>query len=748
MKKIFLIVACTLAMTSSAQNSANNSAIETKDPRPNPDKISILWDTSLKLNSRSIDKELQLLKLYVENIGSVSVSVSKFSNTIYESKNFSCNSGCEELFTYLKTSEYNGASNFSGLLDKNSEKADVVLVFTNGISVFEPLESRLEIPVFTVNSKKEAEHALLQEVAAASEGSYIDLTARTPQDALEYLLNKIEDDSYTPPVKEGTAAMYYGVVHSDGNPIQGAVVRIKNSFNEVQTESNGRYKIAAQAGDILEISALGMVTKDTLLTDTKKTHIPLVADGELLDEVLLQKKRKAEETVETPFGNQKREAVGYSLGQKFTSADIQPYHTSLRQILVRMPGVIIEGNEGIDEKYVFRKTANASFQNSGKTYPAIVLDGLLIDQQTQRVPFIDPNTIESITLLKSALSTVRFGQLAAYGAIVIETKDYDPGEVVKRENTALVKGNEYDETVTTLEQATSNLGKSNYLVTLEKSSSFEEAKALYYKQLKYEKNNIDYYLTVAPYFERWNQGFASDILSNIAAVAPRNVKALKVLAFQYEKNKELEKARYIYEQLINVQPQDLQSYRDLALIYTQTGEYDLAATLYRQMIYNTIPNVDFAPVQDIVINEFRHLIKNHKSKINYEGLPNELLSLDFKKDIRIVLEWNHPAMEFDIQIVNPEKKYFSFSHTAFNNKELLQNEIDEGFFMKEFIIDDGEKGSWMVNIRYLGQHNDNVPLILKYTMFKNYGTPKETKVMKTLQLDKYQDKITLDNFIN
>ncbi|MEM7084749.1 MAG: carboxypeptidase-like regulatory domain-containing protein [Bacteroidota bacterium] len=730
-QNLFFIFLC-FTLLGFAQNNATSDKL---DPRPSPNKITLLWDTSLPLKNRNTEQEFQLLRSYLAELNSVQITVSKFGTTVYDSKVFNCSDGCSELYEYLTNSEYNGASNYSELLQTNKSKANIVLVFTNGISLFEPLDSQLNIPVFVVNSKRDAEHNYLNEFASVTKGGYIDLSQKPIEDGLQKLNYFVKEEPVNSQV-QGTDNLYYGVVYNeDKTPIQGAVVRIKNSFAEVQTESNGRYKIAAKAGDILEVTALGMYTKDTVLSDTKKTHIPLKADGELLDEVLVQQKKKSDEVRKTAFGDKSKEELGYHTDEitkdQISLADINAYEVLLRQ----------QGIELYQGALYFRKAISIN-----RTPILIYLDGVPVDSNV--LQSLDARLIENITQLKTLASTVRFGSAGVGGVVLIETSNAKEAEAAVKENRALVKGNEYTETLPTLEVVSATIPKSNYLLALEKSTSFEQAKKLYYKQLKYERNNIAYYLEVAPYFERWNSSFSNDILSNIAAVAPRNAKALKVLAYAYEEKGEFEKAKYIYEQLVNLRPQDAQSYRDLALIYAQTKEYELAATLYRQMVYNTIPKVDFAPIQEIVFNEFRHLIKNHKSQINYKGLPNELLSLEFKKDIRVVLEWNLPATEFDVQTVSPEEKFFNFSHTAFSNKELLQSEIDEGFHMKEFIIDDGEKGKWLLNIRYNGQNNGNIPLILKYTLYKNYGKPNETREIKTIQLDLFQDKLTLDSFVN
>ncbi len=272
-----------------------NAQLDTRrsaPPRPTPEKIQLLWDTSLKLKDRGLQLELALLKSYIDALETVQVFVSKFNSSVYETKSFKCSEGCDALYDFLKASDYNGASNFSELLRKNNLNTDVALIFTDGITIFEPLDSELKIPVFTINSKKEAAHTYLSEFSEATKGSYVDLSEYSVEGALLFLTS-FKEASNPLSTKNDVNELYYGVVYNeDKTPIQGAVVRIKNSFVEVQTESNGRYKIAAQAGDVLEISALGMLKKDTVLTETKRTHIPLVANGELLDEILLQQKKK------------------------------------------------------------------------------------------------------------------------------------------------------------------------------------------------------------------------------------------------------------------------------------------------------------------------------------------------------------------------------------------------------------------------------------------------------------------------
>lgn len=750
--KIYKKVGIGFSLESSYPAKGTDKEVES---RPKPASLSLLWDTSLNLQNRNTKEELKLLKKYISSLENVKVMVSKFNNKVYDSKTFSCYKGrCDELFTYLEQNNYHGTSNYASLLQENTNDASVILIFSDGTSFYGPPNSKINVPTFAVNSIQKAAHKELQDLSINSGAAYLDLTRLNQRTALDFLLYDINDLATYKEKETQIHDYYYGVVyHSDSIPVDGARIRIQNRLDEVVTKSNGSYKIEANAGDILEIEALGMYDKKVELGSFKKVHIPLKINRELLQEVLIENRKEEKALVMTPFGRKNPDAIGFSMAQTITSEDINPSFTELSQLLNWGRGVDAVRIDSFGTiKYRFRKFRFASFLLS--TYAAVVVDGIVYDQNipSARVPVISPQQIDRIVLLSTASSSIRYGSAAAFGAIVIETKAYAQNNAVYEEGekapSALATGNDYVEKVMTVEQATTSLNGPDYLQQLEVSTSFDRAKTTYFRALRHEKNSIAFHIIAANYFEKWDSEFAQVVRSNILSIAPTNPKALKVLAYQLEKHGQLKDAQSIYEQILEIDPDSAQSYRDLAHIYVLNGAYADAASLYKQMIYNTIPNVDFIDFQDVLLTEFQHLIKNHKSKIDFEGLPNEMLSLDFKRDIRLVLEWNAPGTEFDVQFVNPENKFYNFSHTYFNNKELLKQEVDDGISMKEFIIDDDTNGRWLINIKYEGPDEKTIPVVLKYTLYQNYGLPEETKTIKTVQLDQFQDKVTLDSFIN
>jgi len=532
-----------------------------------------------------------------------------------------------------------------------------------------------------------------------------------------------------------------GVVKSTDGPIQGATVTVKNTFNEVVTNQKGEFSIKVTQDDtVLEVSSFAMEYKELIIQRDTPMKIKLDYDGQLLDEVLIKGKKKSkDEFVETAYGRKNTKSLGYSTGQEITEEDIRDTDITVFDILRKMPGVEIFGMPGFNQSILFTRNRTITSQA-----PRVVLDGALLDQSI--LNSLSPSEISSIKLLKGLTATLRYGQLGSGGIIFIVTKLGKGNNVSTKEKikSLQVKGNEYVETVPSL--ATVN-NKSTTLSALEKATSLAQAKAIFKKQ---EKTNttIPFYIESSEYFLKRDKEYSFEILSTIASLAPNNIKALKAYAFILEGRGAYKKVVNIYNRILALRPDSSQSYRDLALAYEAAGDYELALTLLYQIVYNTIPNVDCSGIQELAYNELRHLLAFHKNKVSFEKLPNELLSLNFKKDIRIVFEWTQPDVDFDVQFVSPERKFFNWTHTRFESKSLLQEEVSQGYAIKEHIIDDAQTGPWIVNMEFLSTERPKNPTYLKYTVFQDYGLPTQTKNTKIIAMKDLQNKVTIDRFVN
>ena len=520
-----------------------------------------------------------------------------------------------------------------------------------------------------------------------------------------------------------------GNVYDKSGFVKNASIKVKNTLKETFTDKNGDFRIKVNKNDIIIVSYLDMVEKEVMIADKENISIELQPNQQLLDEIIIISKRKEKEKdiyINTGWGIRKLNSLGS--GQIITSKDIKATDIGLETILRgEFAGLRVTRNQFSESIYLLRGQR-----------AKIVIDGSIYTQDDNlTIPYIDPQNIENIVVLKSLSSSTLYGG----PAIIINTKK---GVLNIKKNkkiySALVEGNDYKDPVSI---SNNRNGKNRNIIDLEKAGTYKKALSIYRNQINND-NLIQYLIETATYFKKWNADKTSEILLKIRKLAPNNIKALRTIAFKFEELKMFDQAKMIYQEIAVLQPAKAQVYRDLSHIYQLTGNYKDAMSLYNKILNNEIKNIDFTGLIDPIYSEMRHLLSKHRTKIDFTKVPQELLTADFKYDVRIVFEWNDPSTEFEIQFVNPKKKFYIWKHTILENRELLINEIEKGYNMKEFIIDDSVKEEWLINLEGInnGKYLTN-PTYLKYSVYRNYGLENETVKVKVINLNNIKNKIEL-----
>ena len=546
----------------------------------------------------------------------------------------------------------------------------------------------------------------------------------------------------------------FGKIFSVKGPIQGASVKVKNTLIEAKSNFDGYFKIKANLNDILVIDFLGMIGKQLLIEDLDDKYILLKSDAQILDQVTITGTTDLNDQVETSYGKKKKKSVGFSTST-INSEDISPSALNIIDaIRGKFTNVQVSSNQsqsstGNQEK-VYVRGGTLSINNSASAI--FDIDGMIYEDPPY---FIDPKQIESITLLRSMGATNRYGSQGRGGVFLIKMKSLSR-KTQRLLNSLKIKGNDYTEQIYRIDFDSI---KPYYIRDFKDANSISEAK----NQFKTLKNgmyelSIPFYIESYNYFKDLDNNFAISIIKTAAEKAKNNPKALKTIAFKLEEVGDYINAKIIYQRLLKIRPLDEQSYRDLALIYKENGEYELSASLYDKMLNNKLSDVNILGLQETVVNEASHLYWKKSDKLTITEFPLKILKTFIPKndwenygyDYRIIFDWNDPAVEFNIQFVDPKKKYFNWSHTIIDDKEILEDELNYGYNTEEFIIEKSEKGKWIVNIENYTIEDDSNPTFIKYTVYKNYGRPNEIKKVEVLDLSKLKQKITLDilNYYN
>ena len=522
-----------------------------------------------------------------------------------------------------------------------------------------------------------------------------------------------------------------------GEPLPEASIYVKDSFIATVSDQQGQFSIVAPNGSTLVISAFLMENQEIAVGTNTDYNIKLYPDAELLEAVTLRQENEGEDkVVQTPFNKYKKKAVGYARttvrNKDFWSGDQNVFESIIRNPLLTQ-------NQG---QLYFRR----SLGSINRVPVMVILDGAPVDPRILRE--LDPDQVDNVSMVRSLAGTVKYGQLGAGGVIYVNTEltaNFNKEDSPVHPLT--LSGNDYNEQLVSLEES---LKPSDYLIQLKSAQDFGQAQQIYERHtLELGLSSLDYYLEAADYFNQWDQMYSHNILSNIIKLCNNNPQVLMGIAYQCEQLGRYHQAAYLYEELMLIQPDHVQSYLDLAQIYTQIGDYKKANSLYRQMLFNRIRNMDFSNVEREIISEYRRFLTKYRSKVNFRGLPNELLVPITKKSVRIVLEWTNPLTNFEVQFVSPKKKFYNWSHSPFTYKQEMEQELNQGYAIKEFLIEDGSRGDWIVNINPVITGDESaLPTFVKYTVYQNYGLSNEKMEVKVVPLNKVDQKVTLDEILN
>jgi TonB-linked SusC/RagA family outer membrane protein len=244
---------------------------------------------------------------------------------------------------------------------------------------------------------------------------------------------------------DAAAVPVKGVVKDEtGLPLLGVTVTIRSSGTATRTDGSGRFTIEAKNGDVLVFSYVGHLTKEVTVSGTADLAIELAANDKNLNEVVV-----------TALGIKRSEkSLTYSTqqigGGELTTAKTDNLMNSLNG---KIAGVTIAPSAsgiGGSSKVILRGNRSTG----GNNQPLYVIDGVPMSNQGNGfgqpgsstyggnpeggdgVSNLNPEDIESMTILKGASAAALYGSQAANGVIVINTKKGRAGRTVVSVNSS------------------------------------------------------------------------------------------------------------------------------------------------------------------------------------------------------------------------------------------------------------------------------------------------------------------------
>ena len=215
---------------------------------------------------------------------------------------------------------------------------------------------------------------------------------------------------------------------SNGEPVPGASVIVSGTTNGVVSDVNGNYSVTAPSDGVLIFSSIGYETMQVPVRGNRSLNVELTPSAEFLDETIVvaygtAKKSsysgsasmvRSEELAQKPVASVEQALQGKVAGLQVTTASGQPGAATTFRI--RGTGTL---NASADPLYVIDGVATT---NVSYSYNASYTDATSSILST-----INPQDIESITVLKDAAAASLYGSRAANGVVIITTKNGKAG---------------------------------------------------------------------------------------------------------------------------------------------------------------------------------------------------------------------------------------------------------------------------------------------------------------------------------
>lgn len=198
------------------------------------------------------------------------------------------------------------------------------------------------------------------------------------------------------------------VVDQNGETVIGASVVVKGTTNGTITGIDGDFTLNnVKTGDVIQISYIGYITQE------------VVWEGRTLNVTLREDSQTLEEVVVVGFGSQKKANLTGSVSQVKMDEVLgsRPVVNAMSALQGTMPGLQITPNgdasgPGQAKNFNIRGTTSI---NGGS--PLVLIDNVPGD-----IDMLNPEDIESISVLKDAASSAIYGARAAFGVILVTTK--------------------------------------------------------------------------------------------------------------------------------------------------------------------------------------------------------------------------------------------------------------------------------------------------------------------------------------
>ena len=233
------------------------------------------------------------------------------------------------------------------------------------------------------------------------------------------------EDEVNHQIVQQTTKVKGTVTDEQGEPLIGASIAVKGTSQGVITDFNGQFSIDASRNATLIVSYVGYRSEEVQVKGQSNLKIVLKEDSKIIDEVVV-----------TALGiKRERKALGYSIGEvKGEELEKAKETNVINSLAGKIPGLVISQTAG-GPSGSSRVIVRGSTEMTGNNQPLYVVDGVPLDNSNygsagqyggydlgDGISSINPDDIESMSVLKGPAASALYGSRASHGVILITTK--------------------------------------------------------------------------------------------------------------------------------------------------------------------------------------------------------------------------------------------------------------------------------------------------------------------------------------
>lgn len=738
-----------------------------------PRSLCLLWDASGSGAQRDVERELAVLDSYFRVIGSCSVELVAFSNTVLPSRQYSITNGkWDALEVALRDLPFDGGTQL-GALDMGKYRCDEFVLCTDGISNFGNADITLSsTPVLTLNSAQSAEHSYLRYIAQKTGGQYVNLVEQTDDEALYGMTHQTlsfvsaqfseggADELYpsmSTPIHKAfsiagklrTESVILTLNFGFGNRIVSTKdILISKAKHGASTGVTPRIWAQQKLAELdmryehnkEQITALGkeysIVTRTTslLVLDRLEDYVqyniaPPESEPELRSQYLaLVKEKKQQETLSE---QQHLDRIATLFAQRkawwntvFDTTAPKPAKTKKELLQPRVfdtvgPSVSIEVREETTD-------GDVAASNAG-TFSAAEGRG---DLSNPLLPAVPPSGGKGF--FKTRGGRLQEKRLRADGLNI--NRQLSDKATPEQAGDAMIELKTWDP-------------QTPYMHAFRKATD-EELYAVYREQKRNYAGSPSFYLDAATYFaERKKPGLALRILSNIAEMELENHQLLRILGNKLLQMKHTGLAVSIFRDVLAMREEEPQSYRDLGLALAADNQaqkaVDMLYSLAKRQWDGRFPEVEL-----IALNEMNHVIAKAGARIDTHNIDPRLIAA-MPVDIRVVLSWDADNTDIDLWVTDPRGEKCFYSHRNTTIGGAMSHDLTGGYGPEEFLLRRAISGTYTIQANYYGDRQQRLagPTTLTLALYTNYGKADETRKEIILQLKNVRDVIDIGTLV-